>query len=114
MARAERRFNKRVPGKFKISYIHDGDYLFSYTKDISADGMFIYVKNPPPVGESIDLTFSIGELNNVSVAAEVSWINAFVSSKDTGMGVRFINTPPALKEAILDIIHRIAVTVDPD
>ncbi len=114
MAGSERRLNKRVPGKLKISYIDEGDYLFSHTRDISADGMFIHTDNPPQVGESLDLTFSIGKLKNVSVAAKVVWINAVESSKDSGMGVRFINPSADLKKSILDVVHRIAVTVNPD
>ena len=114
MSGSERRLSKRVPGKLKISYIDEGDYLFSHTKDISADGMFIQTENPPQVGESVDLTFSIGKLKNVSIAAKVVWINALDSSKDSGMGVRFINPSKDLKESILDAVHRIAVTVNPD
>ena len=114
MAGSERRRNKRVSEKFKISYINEGDYLFSHTRDISADGMFIQTDNPPPVGKSLDLTFSIGKLQNVSVAAKVVWINTFDSSEDSGMGVRFINPSADLKKSILDVVHRIAVTVNPD
>ena len=108
----ERRTNKRVPARFKITYIHDEDYIISYTKDISADGMFVYTKNPPNVGEMTKLTFSIGKLKKVSVEAKVIWVNKASLKRDAGMGVQFINPPSGLRKAILEIVNKVAVLPD--
>jgi uncharacterized protein (TIGR02266 family) len=109
MSFIERRINKRVPAKFKISYIHEEDYLISYTKDISVDGIFIYTKEPPSVGELTKLTFSIATLDQVTVDAKVVWVNIGGMEKDAGIGVQFINPPGELKEAILEIVNRVAI-----
>jgi uncharacterized protein (TIGR02266 family) len=112
MALAERRTNKRVPAKFKINYIHGGDYLISYSKDLSVDGMFIYTKDPPSVGETTELTFSIGKIDRISVDAKVIWVNTSELETEAGMGVQFINPPLFLKETILEIVNKIAVLLD--
>jgi uncharacterized protein (TIGR02266 family) len=109
MARTERRSTKRIPAKYEINFIHEGDYLISFSKDISVDGMFIQTDNFPDVGDITKLTFSIGELNKVSVEAKVVWVNDVESTKDAGMGVQFVNPPNHLKENILRVVKRVAV-----
>jgi uncharacterized protein (TIGR02266 family) len=109
MTKTERRSTKRVSAKYEINYIHEGDYLISFSKDISVDGMFIQTDSFPDVGDTTKLTFSIGNLNKVSVKAKVVWVNDAESTKDAGMGVQFINPPTHLKDAILKIVNRVAV-----
>jgi uncharacterized protein (TIGR02266 family) len=109
MTKTERRSTQRVSAKYEINYIHEGDYLISFSKDISVDGMFIQTDNFPDVGDTTKLTFSIGNLNKVSVNAKVVWVNDVESTKDAGMGVQFINPPTHLKDAILKIVNRVAV-----
>lgn len=109
MADVDRRTSKRVPGKYEINFIHEGDYLISFSKDISADGMFIQTDNAPPVGQLTKLTFSIGEIEQISVDAKIVWVNDSQATSDPGMGVQFVNPPDHLKETILSIIKRVAV-----
>ncbi len=112
MTTAERRINRRIPAKYEISNIHSGDYLISFCKDISIDGMFIQTDKLLTVGDLTDLTFSIGELKQMSVNAKVVWINNSVNISDFGMGVQFVKPPKVLKETILKIINRVAVIED--
>jgi len=105
----ERRISTRVPAHFKVNFIHEGDYLISHTRDISIDGMFLYTETPPPVREQTELTFSVGDLRDVSMMAEVVWVNHTHSKKDSGMAVKFIDPQPDLVDAILGIIHKVAV-----
>ena len=106
---SDRRISQRVPGKYEINFINEGDYLISFSKDISVDGMFIQTNNAPPVGDLTKLTFSIGEIEQISVDAKVVWVNDSESSGDPGMGVQFVNPPERLKDTILDIVKRVAV-----
>ena len=108
MKNQERRINERIAAEFKVSYIHDGDYLISYSKDISADGMFIYTESPPSIGEHPQITFVMNN-HEISLQTEVMWINTSKSQKDCGMGVRFINPPSKLRKEILGIVNRVAV-----
>jgi len=105
----ERRISMRVPAQFKVNFIHEGDYLISHTRDISIDGMFLYTETPPAVHEHTELTFSIGNLHDVVLKAEVVWVNHAHSTKDSGMAVKFIDPQEDLVAAILGIIHRVAV-----
>ena len=109
MSEADRRSSIRVPGKYEINFINEGDYLISFSKDISVDGMFIQTKTAPPVGELTKLTFSIGNIEEISVNAKVVWVNDSDTSGDPGMGVKFVKPPKKLKETILTIVKRVAV-----
>ena len=109
MENAERRLSPRIPGKYEINFIHEGDYLISFSKDISVDGMFIQTESPPPVGGLTQLTFSIGEINQITVNAKVVWVNEKELTTDPGMGVQFVNPPDHLKDTILSIVKRVAV-----
>ena len=109
MSKDERRINKRSDTKFEISYVHEHDYLISFTKNISADGMFVETETPPAVGSTIKLIFSIGNLKKIEVNAEVMWINKGASSKDHGMGLKFLNMHAKDKDAILKEINIVAI-----
>ncbi|MEJ2691086.1 MAG: PilZ domain-containing protein [Deltaproteobacteria bacterium] len=108
MSNQERRVNERVTVEFKVSYIHDGDYLISYSRDISADGMFIYTEDPPGIGDRPHVTFTVNG-REISLQAEVIWVNTSKSSKDCGMGVRFIKPPARLRKEILSMVKKVAV-----
>ena len=110
MASANRRIGVRVPANFKVDYIHRGDYIISFNKNISVDGMFICTGNPPPIGTHLKLIFSVGNLQEVEVAAIVVWINSSGPGKDSGMGVQFLSAPsPQLKENIVQVVDRVAI-----
>ena len=109
MSGAERRTSVRVPARFKVDYSHEGNYLISYSKNISAEGMFICTDKPVPVGTHLKLVFSIEDLHEVVVTAKVAWVNFQGGKGDTGLGLEFVDPPVFLKEAILRIVNRIAV-----
>ncbi|MEI6126147.1 MAG: PilZ domain-containing protein [Pseudomonadota bacterium] len=109
---AESRKNRRIPAQLKIIYVHDEDYLISYSKDLSVDGMFIYTKNPVPPGETTEIAFSVGAIDQLTVNARVIWIKNSGSETESGMGVQFINPPPSFQESILQTVNRIAVLFD--
>jgi Tfp pilus assembly protein PilZ len=109
MLKDERRIDKRSDTKFEISYVHENDYLISFTRNISVDGMFVESEMPPALGSTIKLIFSIGNLNKIEINAKVMWINKCDSSKDPGMGLKFLNMSARDKDAILKEINRVAV-----
>lgn len=109
MKAPERRVSTRVPAQFKVNFIHEGDYLISHSRDISIDGMFLYTKTPPEVNDRTELSFSIGNLHEITLMAEVVWVNHTKSSKDSGMAVKFIDPPEELIAEILQLVHKVAV-----
>jgi uncharacterized protein (TIGR02266 family) len=108
----ERRASQRIPSRFEINYVHEGDYLISYSKDLSVDGMFVSTNSPPAVGEETKLTFSIGDIDRVTVDARVVWVSTSDQEDKAGMGVEFIDPPDSLREAILESIKKIAVLLN--
>lgn len=113
MAAVERRGKKRIPVKFKVDCIHAEDYLISFSKDISADGMFIHTENPPEVGRKIELHFSIDGVEKLKVPASVVWVNRSGEPKDYGLGVKFIRPGAALKDSIMRAVNKVAVLEKP-
>ena len=109
MSGAEKRASVRVPTQFKVDYSHEDNYLISYSKNVSAEGMFICTDKLVPVGTLIKLVFSIKDLYEVVVDAKVAWVNLKEGKGDTGLGLEFVDPPTLLKEAILRIVNRIAV-----
>ena len=109
MGELDRRSSIRIPKKYEINFINEGDYLISFSKDISVDGMFIRTNNALEIGEETTLTFSIGDIEQISVEAKVVWVNDTESSGDPGMGVQFVDPPEKLKDTILTIVNRVAV-----
>jgi uncharacterized protein (TIGR02266 family) len=105
----ERRASVRVPARFKVDYSHEGNYLISYSKNISAEGMFICTDEPVPVGTHLKLVFSIEDLHEVVITAKIAWVNPQGGNGNAGLGLEFIDPPAFLKEAILWMVNRIAV-----
>lgn len=105
----DRRTSDRVFAKFKVNYIHKGDYLISFSRDISVDGMFLYTEDPPQVGDYPRLIFSIGELEDISITSKVVWVSPPGSVTGSGMAVQFLDLPPPLKETILKTVNKVTV-----
>jgi len=81
----------------------------SFSRDISADGMFIHSKNPPEVGKRIELNFSIDGVEKLEVPASVVWVNRPGDPKDFGLGVKFIKPSAAIKDSIMQAVKKVAV-----
>ena len=113
MVAAERRERKRIPIKFKVDCIHEEDYLISFSKDISADGMFIRTEKPPEVGRRIELNFSIDGVEKLKVPASVVWVNRSGDPKDFGVGGKFVRPSIALKESIMQAVKKVAILEKP-
>jgi uncharacterized protein (TIGR02266 family) len=108
----EKRKSTRIPVQFDVTILHDEDYLISFTRDISADGMFINTPTPLAKGEKITVGFSIGAEKAISVKAKIIWVNVDGPEIDRGMGVKFINVSPKTKKNILLLVNRIAILPD--
>ncbi len=112
MVSVDRRGSKRVPVKFKVDCIQENDYLISFSKDISADGMFICTEKPLEVDQNLVLHFSLEDAKDLEVSAQVVWANKSGSQTDFGMGVKFIKPEADLKRDILNAVRKIAVLED--
>ena len=109
MATADRRVKNRVAAEFKVDCIHDEDFIISFSKDISVDGMFIRTENPPAIGQKLVLHFSLDGQEKLEIPARVVWVNTSGSPRDFGMGVKFINPKAGMRRDILAAVNRVAV-----
>ena len=110
MSTANRRSEERAPVDFKVEYLHEGDYLLSFSKNITLGGMFICTQNPPEPGSKLTLLFPVEEHYQAEVLAVVVWVNKSPDSRETGMGVQFLSRLPShLKDDIIKNVKRVEI-----
>ena len=83
-----------------VDFESDSNFYAGLTQNISTGGLFIATHRIRKVGERINLKFTLpGASKAIEVETEVRWIRENSSLMRTeaspGMGVRFIDMPPA-------------------
>ena len=109
----ERRRHERFPVEIEVSYTDGEHFLFSYLTNISEMGIFIRSDDPLPVGT--ELTVRFGGREPLELAGEVVWINPVRADGDNinpGMGVRFHQLTPALRERVVALVRTVAYLED--
>lgn len=110
MADEHHRSDDRVPVEFQIYYIHEGDYILSFSKNISLGGMFLAAADPPSPGSKVKLIFPVEEYYEAEVMAIVIWVDRSPEIRKNGMGVQFLSPlSPKLKETIMKDIKRVEI-----
>ena len=110
MSDSRRRTEERAPVDFQVDYIKEGDYVLSFSKNISLGGMFLCTPDPPEPGSNLKLIFPVEEFYQTEVMAVVVWINSSPKVGETGMGVQFLSPlSPLLKESIMKNIKRVEI-----
>ncbi|KPK00565.1 MAG: hypothetical protein AMJ60_00875 [Desulfobacterales bacterium SG8_35] len=105
-----RRSEERAPVDFQVDYIHDGDYVLSFSKNISLGGMFLCTPDPPEPGSRLKLIFPVEEYYHAEVMAVVVWVNWSDNVGEIGMGVQFLSPLSSpLKENIMKHIKRVVI-----
>ena len=83
--KSNRRFPRiPTPKGIWVSWQHDGPQNVSRVRDLNIGGLFIDTPNPPPVGTSITLLFSVpeGEIRSSALVKNIT--------RGEGMGVQFV------------------------
>lgn len=110
MTAVNRRVEERIPVDFQVEYIHDGDYVLSFSRNISLGGMFLCTPDPPEPGSKLKLIFPLEEHYQAEVMAIVVWINRSPSVGEIGMGVQFLSPLSTnLKENIMKHVKRVEI-----
>ena len=85
----------RIPITLEVNYNTDMDFLNSYTRNISAGGMFIRTIYPLPEGTELNIKFAIPEIKaDFSLIAKVVWAakpQIGSAAEESGMGISFVN-----------------------
>lgn len=108
---AERRRHERFATEIKVDYRSGENFLFSYIRNISEMGIFIRSDDPLPVGTEIELCFRPDGEDPLDVRGLVVWVNPVKpigENLNPGMGVRFENLTPELRERLVDLVRTIA------
>ena len=110
MSTENNRTENRVPVEFQVEYIHEGDYVLSFSKNISLGGMFLCAPDPLEPGSKLRLIFPVKEHYQAEVMAVVVWVNNSLKAGRMGMGVQFMSPLSTdLKESIMKKIKRIEI-----
>ena len=105
-----RRTEERVPLDFQVDYIHEGDYVLSFSKNISLGGMFLCTPEPLEPGSKLKLIFPVEEYYQAEVMAVVVWVNKSPDVGEIGMGVQFLSPLSSnLKASIMKQIKRVEI-----
>ena len=110
MSNDNRRTEDRVPVDFQVDFIHEGDYVLSFSKNISLGGMFLCTPDPLEPGSKLKLIFPVEEYYQAEVMAVVVWVNRSPNVGEIGMGVQFLSSLSSnLKESIMKDIKRVEI-----
>ena len=102
---AAARRHRRLPSNIPVNWRRAGSVHSSRLRDISAGGAFILCKDPPRVGESIEVTLRPGAtLPRVSVSSVVSWIDP--RGTYAGFGVTFKPADAGLARQLTDVVRQ--------
>ena len=110
MSTENQRTEERAPVEFQIYYIHEGDYILSFSRNISLGGMFLCTADPPDPGSKLKLIFPLEDYYEAEVMAVVIWVDRAPKIGTTGMGVQFLSPlSNHLKQTIMRDIKRIEI-----
>jgi type IV pilus assembly protein PilZ len=90
-------------------------FLYSYITNISAMGIFIYSEKPLAAGAPLALKFAPPGEEPFELEGEVAWVNPYHPDGENinpGMGVRFVNLTPEIRERLVDLVRTIAYLPD--
>jgi type IV pilus assembly protein PilZ len=107
----ERRQYERYETSISVDYSSGDTFLFSYIQNISEMGIFIRSDDPFPIGSMLQLRFAPDGQEPIEVNGEVTWINPyrpFGDNLNPGMGIRFRELTPELRERIVELVRTVA------
>ena len=104
-----RRKYDRVPITLEVNYNTEMDFLNSYTRDVSAGGMFVRTIYPLPEGTELNVKFAIPEIKaDFSLVAKVVWAakpEIGSSNEESGMGISFVNITKEKSKILQDYLE---------
>ncbi len=111
---AERRVHARFDTQIHVDCRNGENFLFAYITNISEMGIFIRTDQPSEIGTELDLQFSHDGIE-LDIRGEVVWVNPIRPGGENlnpGMGVRFLDLTPELRESVVSIVRTVAYLQD--
>ncbi len=106
--------------KVELNVSAGGRHAFyqGFADEMSATGIFVGTHVVKPVGERMDFSIGLPDGGDpITGTCEVRWVREYAESSDVGpgMGLRFIDLPPAAGERIQKFLeHEQALFFDED
>lgn len=103
---SDKRKYPRVPISVKVTNLKSGSFAYYQATNISVGGMFLKSDKPHPPGARLNIKFSLPDLGEVDIAADVVRNQPAGTPYPPGMGVKFRELPPGVLAAIEGFVKR--------
>ena len=114
----ERREDSRADVELEVHYRTTQEFLVAYSQNISGGGVYNRTQQPLPLNREVQLRFTLPGFPGVIVARGlVVWCSpaSTRSSFPPGMGIKFLNIDPEIKEQIIELVNKTkAANAKPD
>jgi uncharacterized protein (TIGR02266 family) len=104
------RRHARVPFEVEVNVESDHNFYTGFTQNISEGGLFIATTKLLPMGAKVAFAFRFDpKVEPLSVYGVVRWLresSPLTDDAPPGMGVQFVDLPPATVEKINNFIRR--------
>lgn len=102
---AKRKF-PRIPTHLLSDSWHGGKYMELWIHSISKGGVFLEVTPAPPVGDELDVTFSLpGVEDKIKAKTAVRWQGIIREGTPPGIGCQFIEIEERLADIVGDYVN---------
>ena len=100
----DRRLEPRFAVAVQVTFESDHNFYTGLTQDLSGGGLFVATHAIRPVGERIQLRFTLPTVKEpIEALTEVRWVRATAlpgGGGEVGMGLQFLQLAPQAKDAI--------------
>jgi hypothetical protein len=104
----ERRLYPRILVTWPVTLQNVQGSIEGETKDISVDGVFIFLSEKPEFGVNFPMLLKPSEERSISVVGKRVWSGTFnIDNRPVfGMGVRFIHLSPEDQQYIASLVEK--------
>jgi PilZ domain len=104
----ERRLHPRILMNWPATLHNVQGSIEGETKDISVDGVFIFLSEKPKVGVNFPILLKPSDGRSISLVGKKVWSSTFsIDNRPVfGMGVRFIHLSPEDQQYIASLVEK--------
>ncbi len=106
----QRRARPRFQIEAQITATSQDNFYCGFTEDLSEGGVFVAMRPPPPVGESVHLSVRVGAEPPVSAIGMVRWHRMDSEGIACGCGVQFAMLEQRAADLLQGLLGRSAQT----
>jgi hypothetical protein len=104
----ERRLHPRIPANWPTTLHNVQGSIEGETKDISVDGVFMFLSEKPEFGANFPILLKPSEERSISVVGKKIWSRTFnIDNRPVfGMGVQFMLISPEDRQFISTLVEK--------